>query len=87
MINSEIIKKLHEFLISNSENVDFQSIDTDTSLIEAGILDSLLMVMIVTFCEEEFQLEIDPEEITEENFESLESIADFLSRCHPIQDT
>ena len=86
MNNREILNKLHEFIVSNSDGVNLNIVDNDTNLIDAGILDSLLMVMLVTFCEEEFQLEIDTDEITEENFESLKTIADFLSTCQNRQD-
>jgi acyl carrier protein len=57
---------------------DIEFIENDTDLIEAGVLDSLLMVMLVDFCEGEFDSEIDLEDLTDDNFRSLNAIAEFV---------
>ena len=80
MVKNEIIGKLRDFLSTNIDSLDFEIIDTDTDLIEAGVMDSLLMVMLVSFYEDELGIEVDPEELTEDNFRSLERMSEFASR-------
>ena len=80
MVKNEIIGKLRDFLSTNIDSLDFEIIDTDTDLIEAGVMDSLLMVMLVSFYEDELGIEVDPEELTEDNFRSLECMSEFASR-------
>ena len=47
--------------------------DSD-NLFAKGILDSMGIVGLITYLEEKLQITIDPEDITEENFSSLETI-------------
>ena len=56
------------------------SIDERTPLIEDGYLTSLQAVELVMFLEEQFNVEIDPEELNEEEFYSLDTIADLIQR-------
>lgn len=46
----------------------------DSPIIEDGYLTSLQTVQLIMFLEEQFQIEIPPEEVTEENFRDLNSI-------------
>jgi len=46
----------------------------DESLIEAGLLDSLGLVQMVSFLEQEFEVIFDPMDIAIENLESVERI-------------
>lgn len=52
----------------------------DLPLIEEGYITSLEAVELVTFLEEEFHIEIGPEEVNEEAFRSLRSIAKLVER-------
>jgi acyl carrier protein len=56
---------------------------SDTPLIEGGYLTSLDTVDLVLFLEEKFGVQIDPEEVTEEEFHSLRTIAGLVSRKLP----
>ncbi len=47
-------------------------------LIEEGYLTSLQTVELVMFLEEQFGIEIDPEEVSEENFATLTSLTDLV---------
>ena len=46
----------------------------DTLLIEEEILDSLAIIEMVTFLEDTFGIAVEPEDISVENFRTLESI-------------
>lgn len=45
------------------------------NLFEKGVLDSMGIVGLITYIEEKLQVTIEPEDITEENFATLETIA------------
>ena len=59
----------HELLESNV------MLDENTLLIEHGHLTSLQTVELVAFLEDQFKITIEPEEVNEEQFRSLTSIA------------
>ena len=59
---------------------------TDTEqLIQNGYLSSLAVVELVVFLEERFGIEIDPDDVTEEHFATLQSIAGLVERQRRVQ--
>jgi len=62
------------FLVSESE------IDFNSSLIDQGIIDSFGLLEIAAFLKEEFKIETEQEEMTRENFGSLEEILQYIVR-------
>lgn len=50
----------------------------DRLLLEEGVLDSLGLQQLVSFIESEFDIEIDDDYLTPENFESVRAIASFV---------
>lgn len=50
----------------------------DASLLENGVLDSMNVMELVTFLEEKMGLEIADDEITPENFDSINQLARFV---------
>lgn len=52
-----------------------------TRLVSDGILDSLDIMNLIVELESEFDIEIDPEDILSENFESVEAIATLIEKC------
>lgn len=46
----------------------------NTSLIEAGLIDSLSIFKLILFMEEQFAIKIHPEDITVENFETINAL-------------
>ena len=59
------------------QNSDLQIAD-DTPLIDEGYLTSLQAVELVMFLEDQFEVEIDPIEVDEENFRDLTSITQLI---------
>ena len=59
------------------QNSDLQ-IGDDTPLIDEGYLTSLQAVELVMFLEDQFEVEIDPIEVDEENFRDLTSITQLI---------
>ena len=52
-----------------------------TSLVSDGILDSLDIMNLIMELESKFDIEIDPEDVLSENFESVEAIAALVEKC------
>ena len=67
-----IKEKVLQILRRESPNVDFLASDT---LVDDGILDSLMLTSIISALTAEFGIMIPYTEITEENFNSVNAIA------------
>lgn len=52
----------------------------DDNLIEAGVIDSFEIVNVVMELEEVFNVEIDPELVNPENFQSVDAIVNLMER-------
>lgn len=63
-------------------NEQFQSddpIEPQDDLLGEGILDSLGMMKLILFIETEFKLKVPPQDMTIENFMSIDDIAAYIS--------
>ena len=72
----EIVKSyiLSEFLPGE----DSQQLTDSTPLISGGVLDSLATLKLASFLEEHFQIRLEPHELTTENLDDLDVIADLV---------
>jgi acyl carrier protein len=74
-------ERIQEFI---SEELMFQSgvtgIPADQSLITSGVLDSLALLRLIMFLQEEFKVKIQDEEVIPDNFETISAIDAFLTR-------
>jgi acyl carrier protein len=52
----------------------------DTSFLQAGVIDSLGVVELVTFTSSQFGIEVEQAEVTPQNFDSVERLAAFIRR-------
>jgi acyl carrier protein len=59
---------------------DEKDFDENTNLIERGIVDSMSLVRLISFLEENYNIQVQDEDIVPENFSSLTKIASFLAR-------
>ena len=59
---------------------DLPGLETDEDLLADGMVDSLGMVLLVAFIEEELHVTVPPEDFIVENFQSVQEIAAYLSR-------
>ncbi|GAA4801907.1 acyl carrier protein [Lysobacter hankyongensis] len=67
---------LKNFLFSDDDN----AIGDQDSLVRGAILDSTGIYELIMFIEEEFKLSIAAEEMTPDNFDTLETIDAFIAR-------
>lgn len=71
--------RLMPFVMENAQSKGITKVDDDDSLTESGIVDSLGIFRLVSFLEETFGIRIGDEEITNQNFESLRTIENFVT--------
>ena len=57
-----------------------QSIADDDSFLEKGIIDSTGILELVTFVEDEFNIEVGDEELIPDNFDSIEKLTAYTQR-------
>ena len=74
MNSKEILKAI---LLDINPDLDY---DKETALVDDGLFDSLEIMSIVTEIEERLHIEIDPDDVTAENFNSLEMILKLIKK-------
>lgn len=72
-----MMEKLITILADIKPGVRFEEC---TDLVDKGIVDSIDIVNIISAIETEFGIEIDPDEIDPENFQSADSIWEMIQR-------
>ena len=73
-MKEQIISLVREY--SNHEIPE----DTSYNLIEGGLLDSLAMMNLVAVFEDEFDIELDPEDICKSNFSTIDEMEKMIIR-------
>jgi acyl carrier protein len=66
--------------IHQAANVDSDKIKDESLIFKEGYFDSMGFMVLITFIEEEFGIKTYDDDLTEENFESINAITDFISR-------
>lgn len=61
-------------------NESLEDLDPKEDLFGSGVIDSIGMVKLISFFEEKFQIKVPPEDMTVENFMTVEHIVDYLSK-------
>lgn len=55
-------------------------IDPDESLISSGVLDSLALLRVIAFIEEQFGITVEDSEVIPENLETVNDIRSFIEK-------
>jgi len=63
-------------LVKDSATKDLSDID---SLIDSGIIDSLAIMKLLSFLEEQFEIQIGGDELVMENFETIDAIEQMIA--------
>ena len=71
---TNIEQKLREY-IKDTTNTD---VDSDTLLVEQGIIDSMGVMDLIAFIQSNFQIEFTDDDLTAENFQNIHSIAGLI---------
>lgn len=76
--NEDIGKRLAEFIRQKFPLAGGQDLAGDTSLLDSGIVDSIGVLDLVTFIEEQFAIVADDDDLVAENFESIDALVSFV---------
>ncbi|NLZ95110.1 MAG: acyl carrier protein [Bacteroidales bacterium] len=74
---SEIIEKVKLYIVKSSF-AQKEDVQTDTLIFENSLLDSMGFLFLIDFLKEEFVIEIEDSELVDDNFKSINNIAEFL---------
>lgn len=78
MSRDAIAGGVRNFILEENNLAAPSIIEHDTNLIDAGLLDSLMIVSLVSFCEDEYNCDLTMDELTMENFTSVGAITDLI---------
>ncbi len=77
-MSDDTASRIHTFIADDllmGQGVEFGN---DDSLLEEGIIDSLGLLEIVNFIEAEFELSVEDEDVTLDNFGTVSAIASYV---------
>ena len=78
---SEIADAIVDFVIHNQPtDFDETTLPRDESLLKLYVLDSFGILNVISFIEERWNCQVEDEEITLENFSSINKIAELVAR-------
>ena len=80
----EIEDKIQVFLMSSKDMaIRVNTLTADQSLIGSGLIDSLAVLDLVEFLEAEFDIQLDPEDLTGDNFDTIAAMARLVRERRP----
>lgn len=69
----DIKKTIYDYLLENIIK-DVTKIEDDQQLIDSGLIDSISIVNVILFMESQFKIAFTEDDLTPENFETLNSM-------------
>jgi acyl carrier protein len=78
----EIKNELFAYVKENTFK-ETDSLGSDTKIFVEGILDSMGFALLLDFLESKFQIQAEDSDLVEENFESIDAIAEFILKKNP----
>jgi acyl carrier protein len=74
-LESEIRKFITENMLFSADGFNY---DDNDSLLEAGIVDSIGVMELVTFVDKTYKITVPPEDISPDNFDSINRLAKYI---------
>ena len=74
------VERIQQFITEQFPLARKRDVRPHDPLLEGGILDSMGVLEVVKFLEEEFDIAVDDDELSPENFHSIENLARFVSQ-------
>jgi acyl carrier protein len=71
---------IREFIVENFLFGDDTGLKDNSSFLEEGIVDSTGIMQLVSFIQEQYLIVIEDEELTPENLDSIQKVADFVQQ-------
>jgi acyl carrier protein len=80
MKRETIIQQIKEYISTNILRGKHIELDAQTPLLEWGIINSIDIMRLITFINDQFQVHISTKQMVTANFSSIEALADFVER-------
>ena len=80
MISVEQTKSAIKKFISETSFIEVAKIKDESLIFREGLFDSMGFISMISFLEENFQIQIKDTELIDENFESVNAICNYLVR-------
>lgn len=75
-----VSERIGKFILEHFPTARKRGIRKDEQLIESGVIDSLGVLDIVEYMEQEFKISVTDEELVPENFRSVDQLAVFVHK-------
>jgi acyl carrier protein len=85
MDKTEIAAEIRRFVARESTISDESLLGDDVDLFSDGILDSLMVVSLVSFCEERFGCELSGQEFSEDDLRTIAALSTLVAGRRPEQ--
>ncbi len=76
----DIESPIQQFIQESFPDVEQRSLDDTKALLASEIVDSLGIIKIITFIEEEFDIMVEDEDILPKNFQSISAIVNLVQQ-------
>jgi len=77
---SEVREIIRVFIVENFLFGNEDGLGDETSFLDEGIIDSTGILELVNFCEEEFSITVEDDELVPENLDSINNVVAYLQR-------
>jgi acyl carrier protein len=79
MDENEIINSIRNYILDNFLFFEKEmNLDNDDSFLDINLIDSTGIIELVTFVEEQYHIAVKDNEITRENFDSINKIKNYI---------
>jgi acyl carrier protein len=78
MAGNHLNAQIRKFILDKFPLARKQGIQDSDPLLESGVLDSLGVLDLVSFVEQEYSVHVADDELTPENFQTIDRIAAFI---------
>ena len=75
-----IKEKVKDFIVENFLYGEANGLNDETSFLDEGIIDSTGVLELVSFIEEEFDIQVEDEELIPENLDSIKNVTAYLGK-------
>ena len=75
---------VRKYIVENLLDGDERGLEMETDLVASGLLDSFAVVQMLTFIEEEFQIEVPRGKINTSHFRSIRTVAQLVEETRAL---
>lgn len=83
--NTNPVLRIREFVFQKFPLAKRRKITDHDDLLKSGVIDSLGVLELVTLMQQEFSVTVGDEDLTPENFQTIERMAQFVARSLALQ--